>query len=277
MGKRARPAEPQPAAAPQPAGRRRCVSVDLGLAGGGDGDDAAARVRVSLAVVERAMTEAEEEEEERRLAAAAAEAGRSGGGSTGAPAGSTGAPTAAAVTHGITLRGAQLTWAILNGHKRVENRHFRMSPGWYALHTGAKTSAHESQHALLAALDAMPSEASLPHCAIVGIIHISHALSLEQCAPTEPWAFGPVVNVIEEVIALPTPVPHRGALSVWRLVPEALGRIQSQLGGGAAAAAADAAAGRAVPTLKNDLSHLPPPSAAPKRIAVRQGVGRPRR
>ena len=53
------------------------------------------------------------------------------------------------VTHGLTLRGGQLSWAILNGDERVENRHFRMHPGWYALHTGAKTSSDASQLPLI--------------------------------------------------------------------------------------------------------------------------------
>ena len=95
----------------------------------------------------------------------------------------TGADSPHGITHGITLRGAQLTHAILLGHKKVENRHFAMKPGWYALHTGAKASAHESQHALLAAITPqLPDEMALPHSSIVGAIRISHALTLEQCA-----------------------------------------------------------------------------------------------
>ena len=86
----------------------------------------------------------------------------------------TGAAAATEVTHGITLRGAQLTWAILRGVKKVENRHFRMSPGWYALHTGQKTSSHESQHELIASVAEMPPETELPHGAIVGAIKITH-------------------------------------------------------------------------------------------------------
>ena len=51
-------------------------------------------------------------------------------------------PTAAAsdparaLTHGITLMGAQLSWAILHGHKTLENRSISIPPGWYAVHTG---------------------------------------------------------------------------------------------------------------------------------------------
>ena len=134
------------------------------------------------------------------------------------PARTSGGPTAASalgeVTHGITLRGALLTHTILDGVKRVENRHFRMQQGWYVLHTGAKMSSHESQHALLASLVNAPDEKDLPHGAIVGAIEISHALSLEQCSAAEPWAFGPVCNVIRSVVRLERPVEHLGALSL---------------------------------------------------------------
>lgn len=82
--------------------------------------------------------------------------------------------SAEAVTEGITLRGAQLSFAILHGIKTVENRHFKMRPGWYGLHTGMKTSSHKSQHDLLAAVAGMPPELELPHGAIVGAIKITH-------------------------------------------------------------------------------------------------------
>ena len=131
--------------------------------------------------------------------------------------------------HGITLRGAQLTRAILTRDQHVENRHFTMKPGCYALHTGANMLLHESQHALLASLRAMPGEASLPHCAIVGAVQISHALSFDECKGTEPWAFGPVCNVIQAVATLQQPEAHRGALSLWRIDAAALEDVRSQL------------------------------------------------
>jgi hypothetical protein len=152
------------------------------------------------------------------------------------------------VTHGLTLRGAVLTYAILEGIKRVENRHFRMQPGWYVLHTGAKTSSHESQHALLSSLTDAPHEMSLPHCAIVGAIEISHALAIEDCA-ADPWAFGPVVNVIRSVVRLERPVPHRGFLSTWEIDVEVREDVRQQL--------------ISAPLHINDISHLPPPARAP--------------
>tara|TARA_B110000046_G_scaffold36971_1_gene40346 strand:- start:659 stop:1129 length:471 start_codon:yes stop_codon:yes gene_type:complete len=149
------------------------------------------------------------------------------------------------VTHGLTLRGAVLTYAILKGIKRVENRHFHMQPGWYVLHTGAKMSSHESQRTLLASLIDAPDEKDLPHSAIVGAVEISHDLSLEQCRATEPWAFGPVCNVIRSVVCMERPVAHRGALSLWAIDPEVLEGVRTQL--------------QAAPVRVNDLSHLPPP------------------
>ena len=169
----------------------------------------------------------------------------------------TGADSPHGITHGITLRGAQLTHAILLGHKKVENRHFAMKPGWYALHTGAKASAHESQHALLAAITPrLPDEMALPHSSIVGAIRISHALTLEQCAHAEPWAFGPVVNVIDQYITLERPIPHRGALSVWRVGSEVVEELRSQLLQGT--------------VHENGIQHLPPPSAQPERMNVKK-------
>ena len=41
-----------------------------------------------------------------------------------------GADTPGGVTHGLTLRGSQLNWAILNGHKIIENRGWSLQPGW---------------------------------------------------------------------------------------------------------------------------------------------------
>ena len=132
---------------------------------------------------------------------------------------------------------------MLAGVKRVENRHFRMKPGWYALHTGAKTSSHESQDPLLNAAEGMPREADLLALGIVGVIEISHSLGLDECVAKEPWAFGPVVNVIRSVCRLPQPVAHRGALSVWRIDADVREQVLAQL--------------PEAQVFQNDISHLP--------------------
>ena len=65
---------------------------------------------------------------------------------------------------------------------------------------------------------------------------------MEQCKAVEPWAFGPVVNVIGEVRLLTRPIAHRGALSLWRIDADVLDDLHAQL---------DSASTRV-----NDLSHL---------------------
>ena len=59
-----------------------------------------------------------------------------------------------------------------------------------------------------------------------------------------------MVNVLGAVCALEQPVPHRGALSVWRIEQSALASVREQL--------------RSASVLLNDTSHLPPVEEAPK-------------
>ena len=63
----------------------------------------------------------------------------------------------------------------------------------------------------------------------------------------DPWAFGPICNVIEAVCLLPQPVPHRGALSLWKIDEDVRANVQTQL--------------EAAPIMMNNISDLPPPRA----------------
>ena len=144
---------------------------------------------------------------------------------SGAAASSPAASELAHVTHAITLKGARLSWAILEGHKTIENRTIRLRPGWYVLHTGkGKDTLQRPQ------LDALhgPAEASLPHGAVVGALKVSHSLSLEQCGG-DAWATGPVCNVVAATVELATPVPMNGALGVWPLGADALASARAGL------------------------------------------------
>jgi hypothetical protein len=127
----------------------------------------------------------------------------------------------------------------------------------YALHTGTSLTSHESQRPLLAALEGVPAERELPHGSIVGAIEVTHALTLEQCA-ADKWAFGPVCNMIRSVVRLPLPLPHKGALSVWKVADETRAALRELVS--------------AAPVKLNGLLHFPPPSAAPLKFDVRLRV-----
>ena len=190
-------------------------------------------------------------------AKAAAKASTEASASTGAATAAAGSDAAASspaasdlahVTHAITLKGARLSWAILEGHKTIENRTIRLRPGWYVLHTGkGKDTLQRPQ------LDALhgPAEASLPHGAVVGALKVSHSLSLEQCGG-DTWATGPVCNVVAATAQLATPVPMNGALGVWPLGAEALVSVRAGLG------AADVRV--------NDVARFPGPAESPAKF-----------
>ena len=132
------------------------------------------------------------------------------------------------VTRALTLKGAQYNWAILNGYKIIENRTWRIKPGWYALHTGLGATTKEVQLRMRSLVSSIPEERSLTKGVIVGAVHISHSLDQRECTIC-PWATGPVCNIVSDVVVLPTPVPHKGALSCWKISADVLPRIQASL------------------------------------------------
>ena len=91
-------------------------------------------------------------------------------------------------------------------------------------------NSHESQQPLLDALpDWFPKEKDLPHSAIVGAMKVARSFRFDKQQVNDPWAFGPICNVISEVVPLAQPVPHKGALSIWRVTDEALSVLQEQV------------------------------------------------
>lgn len=155
------------------------------------------------------------------------------------------------VTHGLTMKGAQLTWALLEGIKPVENRHMRLRSGWLVLHTGTGKLREERQRELAVLCPGIPAERELPHGFIMGAVKIERHATVADCAgtPSEKWASGPVVNVVSAFCRLADPVPHKGALGLWAIDAAVLQRVRD---GFAAAAVVHA-----------DPSRLPPPSPIP--------------
>ena len=143
----------------------------------------------------------------------------------------TGAPKPGWVTHAITLAGAELAWAMLAGFKRIENRDFRMSPGWYALHVGDKPLSKERFTRFFEGMEGVPT--SLKKRVIVGAIKIRDGLPLATV--DDEWAEGPICNIIEAFVQLEDPCACKGALSTWpivykdRLKDDELERLQERL------------------------------------------------
>ena len=90
------------------------------------------------------------------------------------------------------MKGAQISWAILHGHKTIENRSMRIKPGWYLLHTGKGSQSAEHQQWMRSVVGSeLPAEAALPHGVIVGALLIVRSLLPPECGGSV-WASGPI-------------------------------------------------------------------------------------
>ena len=156
------------------------------------------------------------------------------------------------VRHALSFRGGSIAWAILHGHKIIENRPFRLpDDGWVAVHVGkGRLSPADcaSYRARCGAPAGMPSERELAELwqgKIVGAIAVREARRPANCGESV-WASGPVCNVIGAVhrYARPVDVP-KGALSLWPIGDAARARIAAQQPDDPA-------------VLPNDLAALPP-------------------
>ena len=140
-------------------------------------------------------------------------------------------PHVESVRQALTLRGAQLCWAILNGHKRIENRSFPLR-GWYLLHCGKGAPQFQLEECAAAGA---PQEAALDYKGkIVGAFHVCCTLPYDRCRH-DKWAiesFG-ACNVIDAVVTLPRPVACSGQMKAWEVPADALRQIRDQLRGAA--------------------------------------------
>ena len=92
------------------------------------------------------------------------------------------ASTPEAVTRGLTLKGAELSWSILEGRKVVDNRSRQLPRGWVALHTGQGEIAAAHLATVKSVCADLPSQDTLPRGVIVGAIRIDRACEVAQCA-----------------------------------------------------------------------------------------------
>ncbi|WP_217208900.1 hypothetical protein [Streptomyces sp. AC550_RSS872] len=128
---------------------------------------------------------------------------------------------------GITVK-QPWTACILHGDKRVENRPRAWAPGWRLLHSGAqKTMDRAALRDPLVARTIRGHE--LHFSAVLGVVRITGSHT-DDGDPCSPWAQrGCSHLVLDDVHALPLPVPCAGALGPWRVPLDVFEQVLLQL------------------------------------------------
>lgn len=114
----------------------------------------------------------------------------------------------------LTIR-QPFAWAVVEGHKAIENRTWepsaRVMNGWIAIHAAAAAPAASAVEHVRALSPAAPPTS--PTCgAIIGVARVSGVVRKSN----SPWFDGPVGWVFDAVVAI-RPVPARGQLKLWRV------------------------------------------------------------
>ena len=124
-------------------------------------------------------------------------------------------------THAFSLNDPSLAWLILHGHKIIENRDFRITPGWYGVAvTATARMSVVTELALQKKFSGMPSAVALHkwNGHVVGVCRVGHSLPAEL-AKKNRWYCAPykVANVITEYVSFLEPVKARGNFGTWPL------------------------------------------------------------
>ena len=110
-------------------------------------------------------------------------------------------------------------WAIVAGHKPVENRKWRTNyRGRLWIHAGKSLARHGEATAFIERLG-LVVPADLPLGAIVGSVELVDVISLDEARrrpDAEPWASGPWCWVLRDPQPLATPIVCRGQMGLFR-------------------------------------------------------------
>ena len=133
----------------------------------------------------------------------------------------TGAADAHSVNHAFTIQGARLGEAIVSARKNIENRFFRLGPGWYAVHVvKLLRNSSTAVEQMLDSVEGLPAADSLPLGSIIGVALISRSIQHELVHPSEVWAIHSgrmYCNIISHVVRLRKPIACGGNLGAWKL------------------------------------------------------------
>ena len=119
--------------------------------------------------------------------------------------------------------------------KHIENRHFRISPGWYAVLCGKGTKGVTKERydtctrilPTMAILNWQDPNIKQMLGKVVGMVSIAHSLPYDLCKD-DPWAEGPVCNVISHAGWFVSGVPCKGNLGAFPIPADALAQVRSQ-------------------------------------------------
>ena len=148
------------------------------------------------------------------------------------------------VSHAITMKGPDIAASILMGGKDVENRGFALEGQWICVHVGKGPVPANLKRLLYHLIPSLDSS-TFPRGCIVGMVFLSTSWSLAeyreyvgctdacvfedsplstprhtQSCRCNPFATGPVVNLIKHRIVFNDPIECSGQLGKWPLPAE---------------------------------------------------------
>jgi len=126
------------------------------------------------------------------------------------------------VTHAFALNNPILAAAILKGIQNVENRNFRIQPGWYAVSvTAGAYSSVEEEVTLREEFPELPSYIELGRGEVHGCVRIGHSLPTSVVNARWVDARYKVANVVTHVLPFAgfpsNGVPARANFGIWPL------------------------------------------------------------
>ncbi len=138
-------------------------------------------------------------------------------------------------------------WCITDATKRVENRTwkppFNMIGQRIALHASKSHTKDDWSHAQdiypVAAIATVPLGAIVATAVIVGYVVVEHKPNMTPRLieatksamgyneRSDPWFFGPVGWLLDDVVKLSQPVPCKGALGLWTVPDDVMEAIDN--------------------------------------------------
>lgn len=123
------------------------------------------------------------------------------------------------ISEAITVRGAELGWAITNNLKIVENRSQSLGleiDKCYALHVGKGDIIEGNMRKLLEDIKGLETLSDLERGVIVGVFRVCDRRENDNCG-TSVWVDQKVCYVLDATIEIFEPIKCIGHLGKWKL------------------------------------------------------------